>query len=155
MDNVHYIVPRVVSDSPKKLDRHSRYIDQLVTMATAIEDAVGSSRIAAAIVMHNKVVSYGLCQYKTHPLQSKFSRNDLAIYLHAETCAIKNALRSLELPDLLKCTMYIARAKYTDENKTRFTQGLAKPCCGCARAIATFGIKRVVYSLDNEGWEST
>jgi deoxycytidylate deaminase len=26
--------------------------------------------------------------------------------------------------------------------------GMAKPCIGCARAIATFDIQKVVYTLD-------
>ncbi len=138
----------------KPINRHERYLNELFKIASAIEEPVGSSRIAAAVVLHNKIISYGFCQYKTHPLQSKFSRNSSAIYLHAETCAIKNALRNIELPDLLKCTLYIARAKYSDEHKTNFIQGLAKPCCGCSRAIATFGIKKVVYTLDNDGWET-
>lgn len=134
--------------------RHERYLNQLLDIAMAIEEPVGSSRIAASIVLHKHVIAYGISQYKTHPLQSRFSSNSEAIYLHAEICAIKNALRTINLSDLLKCTLYIARTKYTDETKQAIVQGIAKPCCGCSRAIATFGIKKVVYTLDNQGWET-
>lgn len=136
-------------------NRHYKYIADLFNVALAIEEPVGSSRIAAAIVMHNKIVSYGISQYKTHPLQKRYASNPLAIYLHAEICAIKNALNAgLKSEDLLKCTLYIARAKYTDETKKYITQGLAKPCVGCARAIVAFNLKNVIYTLDNQGIET-
>lgn len=132
--------------------RHERHLNQLLNIAAAIEEPVGKARLAASIVMYNSVIAYGISQYKTHPLQSRFSSNSEAISLHAEICAIKNALRTIDLSDLSKCTLYIARSKYSDQDRTSIIPGLAKPCSGCMRAIATFGIKKVIYTLDNSGW---
>lgn len=141
-----------VDKKPSQLSRHDRHLNQLLNIAAAIEEPVGKARLAASIVQYNSVIAYGISQYKTHPLQSRFSSNSEAISLHAEICAIKNALRTINLSDLSKCTLYIARSKYFDQDRTSVIPGLAKPCSGCMRAIATFGIKKVIYTLDNSGW---
>ena len=110
------------------------------------------ARHAAAIVYKNQIVSYGVNQKKSHPFHSQFSDHDDAIFLHAETDAIKNALRRISEDDLEKATMYVCRVKYDSNGPgKKLTWGNSKPCVGCQRAIATFGIKDVIYSQDGEG----
>lgn len=135
------------------MSRHTKHIHTLFTKAATLGE-VGNSRVAASIVMYNRIIAFGINQYKTHPLQKKFGKNNQCVHLHAEICAIKNALRFIQKSDLLNCTLYIARAKYQDETKQQFIHGLAKPCAnGCERAIETLGIKKVVYTIDGHGWE--
>jgi deoxycytidylate deaminase len=109
---------------------------------------VGNARIAACIVHKNRIVSFGFNTTKTHPLAKRYARNNYTVMLHAELMAIKNALRVLTANELEKSTLYVVRAKYTDKTKTAQTTGLAKPCNGCARAIAAFNLREVVFSVD-------
>lgn len=115
----------------------------------AAANPTASEKMAAAIVYRNKIVSVGINSMKSHPLAAKFSKNEHAIFLHAEIAAIKNALREVEVDDLSKCDIYIARVKKEKPFTKKYVYGLAKPCIGCERAIAEFGLKRVVYTCDD------
>lgn len=106
-------------------------------------------KFAAAVVHRNRIVSIGMNSMKSHPLQAKYSKNEHAIFLHAEVAAIKNALREMDVDDLSKCEMYIMRVKKEKPFTNKFVWGLSKPCPGCARAIAEFGLKRTIYSCDD------
>ena len=128
--------------------RHDKYINILSKIAIAVEP-VAQARIAAAIVYKNEIVSIGINQRKTHPFQAKYSKNEDSIFLHAETDAIKNALKNISVEDIYSSTLYVCRVKI-ENNK--FIFGLAKPCCGCMRAISNFGINKVFYSLDRKGY---
>ena len=71
--------------------------------------------------------------------------------LHAETNAISNALNHIPRRDLEKATLYIRRVKLPTKDDIAFVDGMAKPCTGCMRAIIAFGIKKVVYSTEEDG----
>lgn len=109
--------------------------------------------MAAAIVFRNEIISIGINSNKSHPFQAKYGRNSDSIYLHAEIDAIKNALKCISVDQLTKTTLYICRVKYTDSKKSGQIWGLSRPCEGCIRAITTFNIKKVVYSIEKEGYE--
>jgi len=132
-------------------DRDSRIINNLFRLAQDIEP-VKSSRLAACLILKNSVLGYGFSQMKSHPFQAEFAKNPEAIFLHAETDAIKNALKRVSQDDVSKATLYIARAKI-DHRTRKWIYGMAKPCIGCARAIATFDISNVVYTLDGEDYK--
>lgn len=132
-------------------DKHAKFIDILAKIAFN-SDFGSNARLAAAIVYKNDIISIGTNKFKTHPFQAKFGRNSHSIYLHAETTAIKNALRIISQRELSASTLYISRIKYLDETKKNMIFGLAKPCSGCMRAIVTFNIKKVIYSLDETGY---
>lgn len=112
----------------------------------------GRAQIAACIVHKNSIVSYGFNQMKSHPFQARFGRNSDSIYLHAETDAIKNAIRVMPVTDLSRSTLYVFRVKKPYPRAKHNVPGMSKPCIGCARAISTFGIRRVVWSLDGGGF---
>lgn len=122
--------------SKKKLDR---IMCALYGVAEST-DRVANARLAAGVMYKGDVVSIGTNQHKTHPFQAQFAKHVEAIYLHAETDAIKKALRLLHVDELSKCTMIICRIKQDG------SYGLARPCDGCMKAIATFGIKEVMYT---------
>lgn len=132
------------------ISRHEKYMNILSKVAITVEP-VAQARIAACIVYKNEIISFGINKKKSHPFQAKFGKNKDSIYLHAENDCIKNALRNLSVDEVAKSTLYICRVKF-DMTKN-FVFGLAKPCPGCARAIASFGIKNVIYSNDNMGYE--
>ncbi len=135
-----------------RTNRDRRVLDKLADLA---EDSppCGKARLAAAIVLQNKIISYGFNSYKTDPFQKRFAKNDDAICKHAEVDAIKNALRRISVDDLCNATLYIARVKY-DQFKRNRSFGLAKPCVGCQSAIDTFEIGRVVYTCEGTDYEA-
>ena len=112
------------------------------------------ARIAAGIWIKNEMVALGWNQARTSPFQAKYGRNEEAIFIHAETHALRQALRRFDQDELRRArtTMFIVRAKKMKvyKNLRQWCWGLAKPCPGCAGAIADFGISRVIYSLDED-----
>ena len=121
----------------------------LAKIAEANDDS--NIRFAAAVVYRNKIVSVGYNRNKSHPFQAKYAKNPDAIYHHAEVHAIKNALREINVEELKNTELYISRVKRPKAGDDHFVWGLSKPCPGCARAIAEFGIKRTIYTCDETG----
>ncbi len=137
--------------------QEERILSYLEKIAEAIPAAAHNrkgrflrTRIAACIVYKNEIVSVGINQLKSHPFQAKFSRHEDSIFLHAETDAIKNALRHITVEQISKASLYVCRVvKYSEKNKKIKVRGICKPCDGCQRAIANFNIKKVVYTCDD------
>lgn len=117
-------------------------IKQLHAIARDRQDYV-NNKMAACIVYKNRIIAYGFNVRKTHPLATKFQKLPNSFYLHAEVDAIKNALRILDINQMKKASIYVARSKGKDN-----AYGLAKPCNGCAKCIAAFEIKRIIYTTD-------
>ena len=129
------------------MNRHERRLNDLFNLARDHHPQDLAS-IVASIYISNRLVSYGFNSRKTHPLQYKYSKNSQAICIHAEIDAIRNALRVVDHSVLSSATMYIARAKSPAPRKPKSLMGMAKPCSGCARAIAAFGIRNVYFTED-------
>lgn len=119
-------------------------IDSLFTLARDQEKNF-KVRIVSAVAYRGKIISYGFNQKKSHPFQNKFKKNPHALFLHAETDAIKNALKCTSIDILKKSTLYVVRAKIIDEE---MVYGEAKPCSGCEACIKWFGLKKVLYTTD-------
>lgn len=115
---------------------------------------VSNAKVGAVIELRGRAIATGTNKNKSHPFAAKYGKNADSIYLHAETDAILNALRLYDPEDLEKATIYIARARKVSTHDHRFIYGLAKPCLGCQRALATFGICDVVYTTDEQTWET-
>lgn len=109
---------------------------------------VAAGKIVAAVVRRFEIVAKGNNSYKTHPFQKKYGKNSDAICLHAETNAVIKALKTIDVDELAKCDIYIARAK-RESIGGKYIMGLAKPCDGCQRMITSFGIKNVYFTTDN------
>lgn len=132
------------------MTKHQKILNHLARMAQEIEP-VAAARITAALVYKREILAYGLCKMKSHPFQKTYGKSDKAIMLHAEVDCIKNAINDkIDLDILAKSTLLVMRQRIING---KFTNGLAKPCCGCQRCIATFGIRKVIYSLNDEGHE--
>lgn len=127
--------------------KHLSWLRLLETIAIDVAP-VRSSKIAAAIVIKNKLISVGTNKYKSHPFQLKFSRNPESIYLHAEVDAIKNALKKVDVEDLKRATLYVARVKREKAFDRGWIWGNSRCCKGCSSAIVAFDIKNVYYTTD-------
>lgn len=133
------------------MKKHNKYFNILEKVAMASEP-VFRQRLAALLVYKNEVISIGINKTKSHPFQRKFAKHSDAIYLHAEVDCIKNALRQYDEDIIAKSTLYVLRMKRPENDLKNFMRGLSKPCEGCQRAIAAFGIKNVYYTTD-EGFD--
>lgn len=130
-------------------------VDQLLDLANTVEPVRGSRMAAAIVDKKGRILTIGTNKKKSHPFQFKYSSNEDAIFLHAETECILNYIKSKnKLKDLKKHTMYIVRARRTSNGK-EVIPGIAKPCKGCQRALATFGIKNIVYTTNSLAVESS
>lgn len=101
-----------------------------------------SSKHAAAIVYKNDIVTIAWNEFKTHPLQAKFTLNESRTYLHAEINAIRKSLNHLSLQELSKSTLYVARIMKSGE------WGMSCPCKACQQAITAFEIDKVIYTIN-------
>jgi deoxycytidylate deaminase len=149
MDNPYPTMPEDGNSSSGH--RHARYMNILSKIAADLSP-VRSARLAACVVYKNDIVSFGVNEMKSHPFQARYGKNKDSVFLHAETSAIKNALRTLSYDELERSTLYVCRVRFIDFNKRGMIFGMAKPCNGCFRCINTFNIKNVIYSLDNLGF---
>jgi tRNA(Arg) A34 adenosine deaminase TadA len=125
--------------------RTQKILRDLISVA-AVTPKVANYRLAAAIVDKGQIVSLGQSSYKTSPFQKKYAADEHKIFLHAEIAAIKKALRFYSVDMLRGTTLIVCRVKKNG-------LGNSKPCIGCQRAIAEFGIKKVIYTTE-DGWET-
>lgn len=112
----------------------------------------GQSKHAAALVGPYGYTYWGFNKMKTHPLQQRFAKNSEAVFLHAEIDAIISALRNQPLHELDRFDLYIGRVRWLEQEGNRqpiMSWGSSKPCVGCRRAIESFDIRSVYYTLDS------
>ena len=108
-------------------------------------------KLAAAIVNKRTIISIGLNEMRTHPLQGKFKKNNDSLFLHAEIAAIANALNHIPKEELRDSSLFVYRVKRKSSfNHRDWIDGIAFPCEGCMSAIISFGLKRVIYSTDEQ-----
>ena len=132
------------------MKKHKGILNTLASIAISSEETL-TAKLAAAIVLNNRIVAIGYNRRKSDPLQARFSKNESAIYLHAEIHSLKNSLKLLDVEELTKCSIYICRVKKVRPKSKEYVWGIAKPCSGCMRAIREFGIKNIIYSSDETG----
>lgn len=96
----------------------------------------------------------GVNNRKTHPVQMRFGKNPDAIHLHAEIECIINHIRKHGEEDLYNSTMFIARSKQERISHECYVDvmAMAKPCEGCMKALKYYGIKNVIYTIDNDNY---
>ena len=132
------------------MGRDRRMLDTLRIMAMDVAPVRGA-KLAAALMHRNQIISFGINQFRTHPLQARFGKNSEAIFLHAEIDSIRNALMHTTADTLTRATLFVVRVKKTESGpRGKWCAGSACPCEGCSRAIANFGIRRVIASTNQE-----
>lgn len=118
--------------------------------------AVKSARIASSIYINNRLISIGTNQNKTCPFQAKYVRNSkCGSLIHSEINCLKNALRRINVDDLSHATMYICRMKYLNSSEScdKMEWGMSRPCSGCMGALIGFGLKRIVFTTNEQTLE--
>lgn len=128
--------------------KHAKILNHLAQIASEVEP-VAAARLAAAIVYGNDIVSIGYNERRSHTFQARFSKNEDAIYMHAENAAIYRATKEIRRKDFGKTTLYVCRVKCLQEDQQVLIHGMACPCNGCMKAVNSFGIKTVVYSCEH------
>lgn len=123
--------------------KESSVLQKLFPIATQ-KAPVARCRLIAAIVKRNKIFAIGNNSYCSSKLSRKFSKHELAPYVHAEIDAILKFLKKYPTRDISKYSLYVFRVKYDDYGN--WTLGESKPCPGCQKAISYFGIRDVVYN---------
>jgi deoxycytidylate deaminase len=103
------------------------------------------ARVCAIIAHRGEVLSIGYNSSKTHPFQAKYRKNPHAVFWHAETSAINNALKRDHHALLPKSSMYVLRLT------TASNPAISMPCEGCTRALQEHDITRVLYTT-GEGY---
>jgi tRNA(Arg) A34 adenosine deaminase TadA len=133
--------------------RTNRMFSYLKKIAIDNEGVQGRFKLASAVVYKKYVIATGVNSYKTHPLMNGEGYKLGQVFLHAEIDAIKNALKLIDTEQLAQCDLYVVRVKRPNYKSKNWIYGLAKPCPGCTKAIAGFGIKNVYYSEnEDESW---
>ena len=132
-------------------NKHIKVIDTLLKLAQDSSDwNECKASHTACIVSKNTIISFGFNQRKTHPFQARYGKNDEAIYWHAESHAIHNALKRIDKEELEKSTLYVVRVKSDETDHSKFIPAISKPCEGCMRAIRDYGIREVIYTEDSD-----
>jgi tRNA(Arg) A34 adenosine deaminase TadA len=126
---------------------HSYFIRKALEVADSAPGFKNRQKTGCVIVEKDRIIARGVNSEKTHPLAATFSKHPLAVYLHAEIDAIIKAARKGS--NFSSARIYIARRTYNN-NRVPVGHGLAKPCSGCAAAIAHFNFGFVGYSLDSD-----
>ena len=129
------------------MTRDKKYMDFVRRLATSNNM---KTKLAACLVIRNEIISVGLNSDKSHPLQKRFAKNNDAIFKHAEVDCIIKALKIVDEEDLKNATLYVYRVKRKHKGDMNWVSGRAEPCPGCQKAIEHFGIKKTVFSLDEE-----
>ena len=131
----------VLKEQPKstvKLPVSNSLPHQFLTLHTLMQTYQKQFRCQhiAGIWLKGALIAVGVNQRKTHTLQLKYGKNKWTLYLHAEVDAIKNFLQTHRVASLRTARMYVYRSGFRS----------SKPCLGCQRAIANFGIRKVYWT---------
>ena len=121
-----------------------KIVSTLLKIAESVPK-VGCGKLAAAVVLKGRVVSFGVNSMKTHPIAKQFNRYP---YLHAETEALIRASKVLDDREMSRSVLYVVRYKMADDSFSP-VMGMAKPCSGCMHCAAHFGIEKIFYSTDD------
>ena len=131
--------------------KHDRVFQILDRICESQESPAFRKRIAAALVHKNNILSVGVNKTKTHPFQARHSHHPEKLFLHAETDCLSRAIRQMSPRDISRATLYISRIKLDDLGN--YSRGIAKPCLGCQKSIASLGISKVCYTTDEGNYE--
>lgn len=111
---------------------------------------IQSARIAAALVIGDEILSFGVNHLRSHPFQAKYGKNEHSIFWHAETNAVFNALKRVPETSLQKADLYVVRVKRPFSKSKGFILGMAAPCDGCKKCLADYRIRRIIHSTDQQ-----
>lgn len=127
------------------MDKVISHLNKLVEESSIDNDFI----IASALLYKKDIIASGTNLMKSSPFQKKWSKNEFAIFFHAETRVIHSAL-SNGFDKFSKSTLYVYRLKWDSWEKRLKIFANATPCSGCIKCIKHFGIRNVRYTLDGD-----
>lgn len=99
--------------------------------------------MAAVLVKGNRILSVGINQTeKTHPEQKERVGRTGRIVSSKKIHAELDALIGADYANIRGSTIYVVR------RKKNMDFGLARPCASCEALLKSYGIKKVVYSIN-------
>jgi|TARA_B110000285_G_C14877195_1_gene492076 tRNA(Arg) A34 adenosine deaminase TadA len=130
---------------------NERIVQMLTRLAIDNPGVQNRCKLSAGVVFRKNLIATGVNGYKTHPMMMpENGYREGQMYLHAEPDAIKNALRLVSQDQLARCDLYVIRVKRPYTASKTWIQGIAKPCVGCMKTIALYGIKNVYWTTDED-----
>ncbi len=125
----------------------------MIAIAQDCNPGIKNFRLVAGVFLKNKLISLGMPQYKTHPIQAKYTHAPgKKVFIHAEVDALNRALARIGSEKLSQATLAVARVAFVDDSAASPLRiALAKPCKGCMNASFTaFGIKEknIIWTED-------
>ena len=99
-----------------------------------------SYKMAAIVTKGSRILSFGINKYRTHPKQINPFTKERGVSVHAELAAIIGVSEE----NLRGSSVYIARRLVNGE------AALAKPCTCCIAILREAGVKKVIYTINNE-----
>ena len=103
-------------------------------------------KIVAGIIFDKNLICIATNEYKSHPFQKKFSKNDDSIFLHAEIAAGISAIRRIGVENMKDSSLVVLRLK--KNSSKNFELAMACPCDGCKKFISHLKIPKTIYSND-------
>lgn len=101
--------------------------------------------VTAMIVSGGRVLSVGYNSRANSGLQERYKTNPHCNSIHAEVDAVINVRRKIDLTG--SKIIVVRRLKYdTDMNPYL---ALAKPCPMCQAVLYAYGIKKAIYTINN------
>jgi len=100
---------------------------------------------SALVVRGGNIISRGLNRPKRNVFSRLYSKHPRCV-IHSEIDAILQARRK---SDLRGAKIYVLRIR-----KDNAQVANSRPCANCMRAIKNYGIKKVIYTIDGNDFES-
>ena len=97
-------------------------------------------KIGAVISKGRRIISFGINKYKSHPKQINPHTKQQGTSIHAELDALIRA----PYPLINNSSIYIARLLRNGET------GYCRPCSSCIILLKQYGIKKMIYTLEND-----
>jgi len=123
-----------------KIETRFEQAAKAVAMTASGVGQRGTFRLGSVLVYKNRIVSAGVNSYKTHPV---LANRTPWPFLHAE----QHAIIRYGIDNCEGLVLYVARVLKNND------LALAQPCDVCNDLIKEVGIKQVVYSIDDGGFE--
>lgn len=98
------------------------------------------AQIGAVLVKSGRVLAKGY--NKINRYQGTIKSGHWKTSLHAEMACLLNLMKLGNIEDAQGATMFVAR------HRRNGSTGLAYPCKDCFEIIRSFGIKKVVFTID-------
>ena len=123
-----------------------RQIESALSFARAhAHDDSLPALVTAMIVSGGRVLSVGYNSRASSGLQERYKTNPFCNSIHAEVAAILNIRRKIDL----RGSKIIVVRRHRCDKLSNPSLALARPCSMCEAVLFSYGIKKAIYTIDN------